>query len=74
MCRGKDHKGGRRCPVTPRSRAMATARRRILRAKAEISSSSEKGSLSPEREHELYDKILKATALLGEAKRIKEDE
>lgn len=61
MCRSKEE-GNRRCEVTDRTRAMAAARRRILRANAELA--KDKGAIPEHRERLLMDKIITARAEL----------
>lgn len=67
MCRGKDHPHARRCQVTDRERAMATARRRILR----INKRLEAGVTNEQERKALVDKALVARTMLEDARNIK---
>lgn len=66
MCRSKEH-SGRRCSVTDRERAMAAARRQILR----INQRLEEGVSSKEERQRLVNKGLVAKKKLEDARKTK---
>lgn len=68
MCRGLDHENFRRCEPNDRSRAMAAARRRLLRYEEELQRRKKEKTLSKEREYVLIDRMLKAKADLEQAR------
>lgn len=70
MCRSLDHKNFRRCKPDDRSRAMAAARRRILRYNKELQVSKGRGILTEEREKTILTRIIEARADLEYSKKL----